>query len=83
MSTEPVSQDLFLFHMDQLTDTLRVLTGTVREQNSRVSKAETAIAVLQEQTSVAKDSKARWTGVVALLIGLVQTAIHAFTGVGK
>ncbi len=70
--SENLSKDEFLAHIGPITKDIASLVVLLREQNSRVSKSETRIAVLEERTP---PSRLESNGLSAVISGLI-------TGIG-
>ena len=47
---EHLTKDEFLAHMEPIRDDIRELVTLLREQNGRVSKVETRVAVLEDRS---------------------------------
>lgn len=65
-----VSETLFLNHMGTIQKVLDDIQSTVKIQNSRVYKLEEKFALLDQKDVITKDSKARWFGLIGLVIGV-------------
>jgi hypothetical protein len=74
VSDEHLSKNEFLAHMGPIQKDIAELVRLQREQNSRVSKAETEIAILKDR-SPAREA----TGVSAVVSACVSAVINGLT----
>ena len=70
--SENLSKETFEAHIGPIREDIATLVVLLREQNSRVSKSETRIAVLEERTP---PSRLESNGLSAVISGLI-------TGIG-
>lgn len=81
--SNPVTREELIAHLDPLRADVREVVDLLREQNSRISKSETKIAILEDRQPPARTA-AVWgsgagafVGIVALLIDyVVKTLKH-------
>lgn len=76
---EHLSKDEFLAHMGPIREDIKELVALQREQNSKVSKAETRIAVLEERTPPGRIE----SGVVSAVVSGLITGIGAWLNTHK
>jgi hypothetical protein len=65
-----LSKDEFLAHIGPIRDDIKELVTLQREQNSRVGKVETRVAVLEERTPPSKVASIVSAVVSGLITGL-------------
>ena len=68
MNSEHLSREEFVAHMGPIRDDIREITLLLREQNSRIYKAESRLVVLEERNP---PGRVATSGISAIVSGLI------------